>query len=109
MSDLFVAQLFRSAEQAVASVTDDDIDLAEVGESVAHDPLDSGPVRHIQMVQPQEIAVLLLEIVHRIHLAVVPATRSPRARSCSVITRPKPLFTPVINHVRCVIRDPLSE
>src|SRR5580700_5835372 len=29
----------------------------------------------------------------------VPATRSPRARSCSVIRRPKPLFTPVISQV----------
>ncbi len=33
----------------------------------------------------------------------VPETRSPRARSCSVMWRPKPLFTPVINQFRCVI------
>src|SRR5579862_5158096 len=32
-------------------------------------------------------------------LRAVPATRSPRARSCSVIRRPKPLFTPVISQV----------
>ncbi len=36
-------------------------------------------------------------------LRTVPATRSPRARSCSVICRPKPLFTPVISQVRCVM------
>lgn len=29
----------------------------------------------------------------------VPTTRSPRASSCSVITRPKPLLTSAINHV----------
>ena len=71
MIDLFVAQLFRSAEQAVAGVTYNDIDLAKVGEGFGYDPLDTGRVRHIQMVQPQKIAVLLLEFVHRIHLAGV--------------------------------------
>ena len=37
-----------------------------------------------------------------------PATRSPRSRSCSAMRRPKPLFTPVINHVLCDIARFLS-
>jgi hypothetical protein len=48
MSDLVVAQLLGSAEQAIASVADNDIDLAKAGESFAHDPLDSGGVRPSQ-------------------------------------------------------------
>src|SRR5579862_1275009 len=42
------------------------------------------------------------------NLRAVPATRSPRSSSSSVMRRPNPLFTPVINHVLCAIASFLS-
>src|SRR5579862_1275071 len=42
------------------------------------------------------------------NLRTVPATRSPRSSSASVMRRPKPLLTPVMSQVLCVIAFFLS-
>ena len=52
MGDLFIAELLRRPEEAVAGVADDDIDPAEVGESLFHDAADSRKVGHVEMLKP---------------------------------------------------------
>src|SRR5450830_249135 len=72
MSDLCSAQFFDSTEQTIAGVVDDDVDLPEISERFAHNLLNLGRVCHVQMGQPQKLAVFFFKIVHCIHLANCP-------------------------------------
>src|SRR5580693_10177266 len=69
VGDLFIAEFLRRPEEAVPGVADDDIDPAEVGESLFHDAADSRKVGHVEMLKPQEIAVFCLEVAHGIYLS----------------------------------------
>ena len=50
--DLFIAEFLRRPEEDVSGVADDDIDPAEVGESLFHDAADSRKVSHVEMLKP---------------------------------------------------------
>ena len=69
MGDLFIAEFFGRAEEAISSIADDHVDAAEFGEGLIHDLADFRQVGHVEMREPQLIAVFALKIVHRVHLA----------------------------------------
>jgi hypothetical protein len=69
MDDLVVAEFFRSAEQSVASVADDHVDRAKFSEGFFDRAANGRQVRHVEIDQPQAIAVLGLQIVHCVQFA----------------------------------------
>jgi hypothetical protein len=69
VDDLFVRQLLGRAKETVAGVVDHDVDLAELGEGLVYDLMDRRRVGHVEMGEPQQVAILGLEIIHRVHLA----------------------------------------
>jgi len=85
LGDLFVRQRLGCAEEPVARVVHDHVDLAEVGESLIYDLLNSRQVGHVELGEPKEVAMFALRSFIESILRTVPATRSPRSRSCSVI------------------------
>ena len=98
--DLGVGEFFGGAEQAVAGVADDHVDAAELGERVVDDVADGDGVGDVEdrgwnVCGYRSSRSLTLPVSR-----TVPTTRSPRSRSCSVSSRPKPLLTPVMSQVR---------
>jgi hypothetical protein len=49
MEDLLIRKLFNGVEKAVARVVDDEIDLAEIGEGLFHDLMESRHIRQVDM------------------------------------------------------------
>src|SRR4029077_7433090 len=69
MSDLFIAKLFRRAEEPIARVADDHVDPAEFDEGLFHDVVDFRQVGHIEKRNPQTVAILGFQVIHRIQFA----------------------------------------
>jgi hypothetical protein len=90
------------AEETIARVVDHHVDVAKVSESLVHDLMDLRRVAHIEMGELQPVAILSLEIILCVHLTDGPGDAAA-LKKFSVMWRPKPLFTPVINQARCVI------
>jgi hypothetical protein len=70
--------------------------FAEGSEGLVHELMDRRRAGRFGICEPRPVAILGLEMIHRVHLRTVQTTLSPRSRSCSILWRPKPLFAPVI-------------
>src|SRR5580692_13110160 len=57
VSDLLVAEFFRSAEQSIACVADDHVDRAKLSEDFVHHAANGRQLGHVEISQPQAIAV----------------------------------------------------
>lgn len=69
VDDLFVGHFFGGAQQAVAGIVDDDVDPAEFGECLVHYHPDGWRVRHVEVADPQKVAMGGLQVVDRARLA----------------------------------------
>jgi hypothetical protein len=95
VADLLVRQLPRGAHQAVARVADHDVDPVEHGSGAINDAPDRRDPGTGELGQPQPVAVLDLQVVHDPKVAHGPRDAVAAREQCSVMMRPKPLFTPV--------------
>src|SRR5215469_14340126 len=69
MGDLLVAEFLGGTEKAISGIADDDVDAAKFSEGLVHDLADFRQIGHVEMREPQLIAVFTLEVSHRVHLA----------------------------------------